>query len=179
MEFVETNISGAFIIKFNLVQDERGKFIKTFHKDEFNKRGLINNFAESYFSTSKKNVIRGMHFQVPPFDHAKFVYLINGKVEDVLLDIRRSSPTYGKVFSTELTEENNFGIYIPSGVAHGFSVKNELATMVYMVTTVYSKEGDSGIHYNSFGYDWKIPDPLLSSRDRSFNNFSDFISPFN
>lgn len=179
MDFSETNIPGAFIIKFDHHLDDRGAFIKTFHEEIYTKAGAVkNNFKESYFSFSKKNVIRGMHFQLPPHQHAKLVYCIQGSVTDVLIDLRKQSPTYGKVFSTELSLENHLGVYIPEGVAHGFAAKTDNAGLLYNVTSIYNRESDSGIHYNSFGFNWGINDPVVSERDKSFVSFDNFKTPF-
>lgn len=179
MEFSDTNIPGALIINFDRSEDQRGSFIKTFHEEQFIKAGALSiNFKENYFSFSKKNVIRGMHFQIPPYQHAKLVYCIHGKVTDVILDLRKNSPSFGKIFSTELSLENHRGIYIPEGVAHGFIATTEEAGLMYNVTSIYNKEADQGILFNSFGFDWMTDNPILSDRDLSFPEFKHFNSPF-
>ena len=129
------------------------------------------NFKESYYSISHKSVIRGMHFQVPPFAHTKFVYLNQGRIIDVVLDIRKSSPTHGHYFSIELNTENPILIYIPIGCAHGFLSLEDHSMVTYLQTTCYNNECDKGINYNSFGMDWGIENPIISTRDLEFPDF--------
>ena len=159
-------------------EDERGDFVKILHKDSFTEQGLESNFAESYYSTSVKGVIRGMHFQLPPHDHAKLVYVVEGSVTDVLLDLRKDSDTFKEFILLEFSKANRNAVYIPKGVAHGFEVTSDSATLVYMTTTVYSKESDTGVLWNSFGHEWNNSDPNMSERDRSFVRLDDFDSPF-
>lgn len=174
MEIISTEISGVYIIKNRIFKDERGTFIKTFHKEEFKKNNLCDEFKESYFSVSQKNVIRGMHFQLPPNDHEKLVYVAKGKVLDVILDLRKESKTFGKSISIELSEENGYSIYIPKGLAHGFKSLEDNTIMVYNVTTVYNQESDYGILWNSFQFDWKAINPIMSERDKSFETLAEF-----
>ena len=129
MKFKESDIPGVFEVDMFHAADERGSFTKTFHNDAFELQGLENNFRESFFSLNKKNVIRGMHFQSPPYDHAKYVYCTSGRILDVILDIRSNSHTYGKYICIEISPENHKGIYMPSGVAHAFACLTE-ATML-------------------------------------------------
>ncbi len=179
MEFSETDISGAFIITLDKHKDNRGSFIKSFHHDLFLEHGIsLSHFKETYFSFSAKNVIRGMHFQVPPHQHAKLVYSINGCVLDVILDMRLNSPSYGKVFTTEISLENHMALYIPEGVAHGFCSLTDGAGLMYMVTSTHNKESDQGILYSSFGFDWNVDHPVLSARDMSFVEWKNFKTPF-
>lgn len=119
MKFEQTDIDGAFIIEHDVQKDARGAFVKTFHKEEFSQMGLEWDFRESYYTRSKEDVIRGMHLQVPPYDHAKLVTIIHGTVVDVILDLRRSSPTFRQHVAVELSRENRKSIYIPRGCAHG------------------------------------------------------------
>jgi len=170
MEIENTFIPGLKLIHMKEFKDVRGSFIKTFNFDFFTENGLETNFKESYYSISAKNVIRGMHYQIPPFEHTKLVYLNQGKILDVVLDIRKSSPTYGQHFSIKLNTEKPILIYIPIGCAHGFlSLEND--TMVtYMQTSCYNNACDKGIKYNSFGINWKVENPIMSERDLSFPN---------
>lgn len=179
MTFLETEISGVYIIETQTHTDERGVFVKIFHKGEFKNKKLNINFRESFYSISKKNVIRGMHFHLPPKDHSKLIYVTNGAILDVVLDLRNGSPTYGKYISRELSEMNNRMIFIPRGCAHGFlSLKDNTCT-VYLQSSTYSKEHDTGICYDSFNMDWKTKNPIVSDRDKKFIALEDFISPFN
>lgn len=178
MKFVKTDLEGVYIIEPKVFGDSRGEFVKTFHEQTFREEGLVCDFKESFYSTSRKDVIRGMHFQVPPQDHAKLVYVTFGKILDVVLDIRKNSRTYGKHITVELSDMNRASIYIPSGFAHGFSVLSEEAVVIYMQSTMHSPEHDAGIRWDSFGMDWAIKSPVLSERDRNFPKLKEFKSPF-
>ena len=177
MNFESLEIEGAFLVHNFFAEDYRGSFVKTFHIEEFKKIGFQGSFEESYYSKSFKNVIRGMHFQLPPNDHEKLVYVSDGSILDVVLDLRRESVTYGKHVSVRLDAFGN-SIFIPKGCAHGFLTISENATVIYNVTTVYNKEADAGILWNSFGMNWKVDAPILSQRDINFSQFSNFKSPF-
>ena len=178
MRFVETPILGCFNIFPDERRDERGSFVKTLHKDLFIEHGLEHAFAEEYYSVSRQGVLRGLHFQLPPHQHAKLVYCIDGQVMDVVIDLRRDSPTYGQHAVFDLSAEEANILYIPQGLAHGFYTLSERATLIYKVTTVYAPESDAGILWNSAGIPWPDKNPLLSPRDRSFPMLADFDSPF-
>jgi dTDP-4-dehydrorhamnose 3,5-epimerase len=119
-----------------------------------------------------------MHFQVPPSAHVKLVYCVLGEVEDVVLDLRMGSPTYGMAESINLSSDVGNCVYIPAGFAHGFYVRSDLATLVYKVTTVHDPVNDSGILWSSFNHDWPNSAPLISSRDSGLLAFTEFQSPF-
>lgn len=172
MRIENTFIEGLKLIYLEKYTDERGRFQKFFNYDFFKDNGLRTDFKESYFSVSKKNVIRGMHFQVPPFENIKLVYLNQGKILDVVLDIRKKSSTYGKYFSIELSEDNPVLIYIPAGCAHGFKSLQDNSMVSYIQTSVYNKACDQGILWNSFGMDWGKESHILSERDLGFLHFS-------
>jgi dTDP-4-dehydrorhamnose 3,5-epimerase len=178
MKISETKIPGCYKITPTIFKDERGSFIKTLHQDIFEEHQLITHFVEEYYSVSKHNVLRGLHFQLPPKDHIKMVYCTQGEVIDTVVDLRIGSPTYGKVELFYLNAENAEIIYIPSGLAHGFYVTSETATMMYKVSTVYSPQEDTGILWNSVGISWPSDRPVMSQRDRSFTPFDNFQSPF-
>ena len=178
MEFIELNISGCYLIKPNIFSDERGRFVKTVHFDLFREVGLDTNFHEEYFSESKEGVLRGMHFQLPPHDHTKLVYCINGKIEDAFFDLRKKSPTFQRCQKIILDSEECHILYLPSGIAHGFNTLSNTATMVYKTTSVHSPESDSGILWNSCGVNWKVDKPIISERDQSFPPVTEFKSPF-
>lgn len=177
-ELIQTPIAGCYEIQPKVLSDERGCFVKTFHRAEFAARGLQLDFDEEYYSVSRAGVIRGLHFQLPPMDHVKLVYCLSGSVFDAVLDLRIGSPSYGQSFSTELSASKGNGLYIPKGLAHGFAVTSESAILTYKVSTVYSPQHDAGILWNSANIDWPITDPTLSNRDQSFAALSDFQSPF-
>ena len=177
MKIEQLDLEGVYLIQNFSAKDERGVFVKTFHKDNFGLNNIETSFKESYYSSSIKNVIRGMHFQIPPHDHNKLVYLTSGEIIDVILDLRKASSTYGKFISIQLKAFSN-SIYIPKGCAHGFLAKSEEVTIVYNVSSVYDQRCDRGIRWDSFGFDWNVPNCIVSERDATFPNFKDFISPF-
>lgn len=178
MKIIHTQITGCYEIQTNIFTDERGVFVKTFHAEEFGSLGLCVDWKEQYYSTSNVNVLRGLHFQLPPYDHAKLVYCVAGVVEDVALDLRVGSPTYGKVVILELSAQKANMIYLPKGLAHGFYTRNGPAIMVYNVSSSYVPDADRGIRWDSAGINWSVHSPLLSDRDRKFPAFADFKSPF-
>lgn len=178
MKINPTKIPGMFIIETDSFTDDRGVFIKTFHEDTFKEFGIRVDFKESFYSISKKNVIRGMHFHLPPKEHAKLVYVTRGAVLDVVLDLRKESPTYGEHVSVEISDENHAMTYIPAGCAHGFLSLKDDTCMVYLQTGVYDKECDTGITHDSFGMQWPVKNPTLSKRDKEFVTFDNFESPF-
>ena len=135
-------------------------------------------FAETYYSVSERHVLRGMHFQVPPQQHAKLVYCVQGAVLDVTVDLRRDSLSFGRSFSIELDGDDPCGIYIPEGFAHGFLTLSAQAILSYFVTSIYAPDCDSGIRWNSIGFDWPQRDVILSERDAGFLAIADFESPF-
>lgn len=174
----ESQIQGCFEVQPKVFQDERGRFVKTFHIDVFAKMGLQTKWAEEYYSISRKGVLRGLHFQLPPHDHEKLVYCVAGKVVDVVVDLRCGSPTYGQCVMFELSLEAANMVYIPRGLAHGFYTISDTATMMYKVSTVYAPEYDAGIHWNSVEFAWPDDNPILSKRDSEFPPISSFASPF-
>lgn len=178
MEIFETKLPGCYELQPKVFRDQRGTFVKTFHKEVFDNYQLNTNFDEEYYSLSHQNVFRGLHFQLPPKEHTKMVYCVQGEVIDTLVDLRVGSPTYGKYETLSLSAEKANVIYIPPGLAHGFFVLSETAIMMYKVSTVYSPEQDTGIHWNSVGIIWPIPHPIVSKRDNEFVALSNFNSPF-
>lgn len=178
MELTVTPMEGLLILQTLPFQDARGGFQKPFNADFFREHGLATDFKEFYYSVNRKGVIRGMHFQTPPCDHEKLVYVSRGRILDVVLDIRKGSATYGKYFETELNASDGCALYIPRGFAHGFCALEEESVVNYAQTSCYDREHDCGILYSSFGYTWPAEDPVLSPRDGSFPAFQDFNSPF-
>lgn len=178
MEFIPTALEGCYQVSPLFVQDERGTFVKTFHSERFSVLGLPTEWREEYYSRSRKGVIRGMHFQTPPHDHEKLVYCMLGQVLDVILDLRLNSATYGRHIAVELDAARGQGLMIPKGMAHGFLSLTEDALMAYKVTSVYAPENDAGIRWDSFGCDWGIDHPILSTRDCAHPKYLDFDSPF-
>jgi dTDP-4-dehydrorhamnose 3,5-epimerase len=176
--FKKLPLSGAFLITLPSFEDQRGNFTKTFQHSFFEQGNIDFTLRESYFSFSHKEVIRGMHFQLPPHDHAKIVYCPQGSILDVIIDMRKHSNTYGQYYATELSEHNHLAYYIPHGFAHGFKALTDHAMTYYLVSSEHSKEHDTGIRYDSFGFDWDCAAPILSDRDLSFPPLAAFESPF-
>lgn len=170
-----TLLDGVFEIENNEFQDHRGTFVKTFHADTFKGYGLESDFKESFYSVSKKNVLRGMHFQLPPHEHAKLVYVTSGEILDVAVDIRKESSTFGRYFSTRLTSENTKSLYMAKGFAHGFLTLTDTATVVYLISTVHAPKSDSGIRWDSFGFNWGVDNLIISDRDKSLVDIDDLL----
>ncbi|MDB3957855.1 dTDP-4-dehydrorhamnose 3,5-epimerase family protein [Opitutales bacterium] len=173
-----TSIEGLKIINCKILEDKRGSFLKTFNDEIFKSHAINVNIKETYYSVSHKDVIRGMHFQIPPHDHLKIVYVPAGRILDVVLDLRNGSPTYGETYSVELSAKNGKAILIPSGLAHGFKSLEDNAITTYMQTSCYAPNHDCGIRYDSFNFDWNCETPIISERDKSFDNFEDYHTPF-
>jgi len=174
MKFTKSNISGCIIIEADVLNDNRGTFIKSYNSDIFLKNDINENFSESYFSRSHKGVIRGMHFQTSPNEVSKLVFCSEGEIVDVFLDIRPNSKTFGQFHKIKLNALNGLHVYIPKGIAHGFQVLSEFATVHYLQSGVYEPFNDSGILWNSFGMDWPISDSILSDRDKEFITLDNF-----
>lgn len=178
MKFIKTDLPDVYVIEPFTFADERGEFRKIYHEADFRKHGIAVQFEESFYTVSGKNVIRGMHFQVPPHAYGKLVYVTEGAILDVILDLRKNSPAYGKSISIPLSSENARQVYIPQGLAHGFAVRSDRATVTYLQTVVHSPDHDRGVRWDSFGMDWGIGNPILSERDRNFPALKDYDSPF-
>jgi dTDP-4-dehydrorhamnose 3,5-epimerase/CDP-3, 6-dideoxy-D-glycero-D-glycero-4-hexulose-5-epimerase len=173
-----TGFAGLCIIEGCMFEDLRGLFLKTFNQSIFSDLGLETNYKERYYSKSHKEVIRGMHFQTPPCDHVKIVNVLQGKILDVVVDIRKDSPTYTKYFSIELNDNDGQFLYIPKGFAHGFKALTDNTIVEYNQTTEYNRECDCGIRWDSFGFDWHLSNPIISERDSAFCALNDYSSPF-
>jgi len=178
MKKIETAIAGCFELQPTVFKDERGRLVKTFHNEMFKISGLETDFKEEYYSISKKNVLRGLHFQLPPHDHVKCVTCISGKIFDVVVDLRKNSPTYKQYFSIELDADKGNMLYIPKGMAHGFYVISDNAIFLNRTTTVYEPSCDTGIKWDSCGIKWPNSKPILSEKDAQMIPLDDFESPF-
>jgi dTDP-4-dehydrorhamnose 3,5-epimerase len=178
-ESIGQPLDGVHLLKPTVFVDNRGDFVKTFHKTSFNNLGLHFEPVEEFFSTSLKNVIRGFHFQSPPDAHDKLVYCVKGKVLDVILDLRKGSDTYGKAIGVELSAQNKYLLYIPVGFGHGFLSLEDDSVMIYKTSTMHAPQNDFGIKWDSVDFDWGNVDPIVSKRDDSFITFNNFKSPFN
>ncbi|MEM1803746.1 MAG: dTDP-4-dehydrorhamnose 3,5-epimerase [Nanopusillaceae archaeon] len=177
-EVRETSIPGCFEIIPKVFRDERGIFVKTFSYSFFKKYGLNTDFKEQFFSISRKDVVRGLHFQLPPMDHDKLVYCIYGEAFDVVVDLRVGSPTYGKYQTFILSGEKSNMLYIPKGLAHGFCALSDKVIMLYAVSVEYSPEHDSGILWNSMDIPWPCKNVIISEKDSKLTPFDKFKSPF-
>ncbi len=178
MELEPTPIPGCYLVRSRLLPDDRGSFLKLFHHPIFGEAGLSPDWREIYCSSSRRGVIRGMHFQSPPADHEKLVFCLSGEVLDVILDLRRGSPTERRHLAIPLRGEAGVGVYVAAGCAHGFLGISEQSSMLYLVTTPYAPDHDRGIAWDSFGFDWPVQDPILSARDAAHPRLSEFDSPF-
>lgn len=174
----ETGIPGCVIVQGDVRADGRGWFLKTFHADLFAQAGLRTDWREEYVSSSRCGVVRGMHFQRPPHEHAKLVACLAGEALDVVLDLRHGSPTFGEHRTIGLRAEEGRAVYAPSGIAHGFVARRDDTLMLYKVTSVYAPSSDAGVAWDSFGCDWGTAAPILSDRDRQHPPLRDFVSPF-
>lgn len=170
-------LPGTWSIPLQRHSDLRGSFVKTYAAGAMAALGLSFDFREEFYSVSAKNVIRGMHFQIPPHDHDKIVYCPQGHVLDVLLDLRPGEH-YGAVRSIVLTPEQPSVIYIPRGVAHGFKAIEDDTLMIYKTSSEHAPSHDGGILWDSFGFDWDCPSPIISQRDRNHPRFADYPTPF-
>lgn len=180
MKVNKTFIDGLFVIEPEIFKDERGVFFEFYNKEKLNNYFDVN-FIQDNESRSHKGVIRGLHFQKPPFDQNKLVRCITGKILDVAVDLRKKSKTYGKFFSIELSSHNKKQLFIPKGFAHGFQVLSKTAIVSYKVDNHYSPKSDSGIIWNDRDLliDWKKTlKPILSQKDLKLILFKDIKSPF-
>jgi dTDP-4-dehydrorhamnose 3,5-epimerase/CDP-3, 6-dideoxy-D-glycero-D-glycero-4-hexulose-5-epimerase len=177
MKVLPTELDGVFVLKPNVFEDARGSFVKTYHEELFASCGIKFSPKEEFFSTSRKNVLRGMHFQQPPAAHDKLVYCPAGRVLDVVLDLRAKAKG-ARCISRELSAQNREMLFIPVGCAHGFLALEDDSMMVYQTSTVHSPSHDAGVLWNSFGFGWPLKNPILSERDQKFPALRDFKSPF-
>ena len=180
MKISKTFIEDLLVIEPRLFKDERGFFYESFNKNNLDK--IVNIvFVQDNESKSYKGVVRGLHFQRPPFEQTKLVRCVSGKILDVAVDLRKNSKTYGKSFSIELSSENNKQLFVPKGFAHGFQVLSETAIVNYKVDNFYNSKSDSGIIWNDkdLSIDWNLDiKPLLSEKDLKLDLFKNLKSPF-
>lgn len=182
MEVIKTAIEGVVIIEPKVFKDARGYFFESFSQREFEERVRKINFVQDNESMSSYGVMRGLHFQCPPYTQSKLVRCVKGAVLDVAVDIRKGSPTFGLHVAVELTEDNHRQFFVPRGFAHGFAVLSETAVFQYKCDNFYAPQADGGISIkdDSLGIDWKIPTDkaLLSEKDTHHVCLKDFDSPF-
>jgi dTDP-4-dehydrorhamnose 3,5-epimerase/CDP-3, 6-dideoxy-D-glycero-D-glycero-4-hexulose-5-epimerase len=177
MELITELLPGCFLMRPKKFTDQRGCFLKTYQEKLCAELGVNLQIREEFYSVSHKNVVRGMHFQLPPQAHEKLVYCTRGTVCDVMLDLRRGD-SYGHIATAQLSGENGHLIFIPKGIAHGFVALTDDSLMLYKTSTEHAPEFDCGIRWDTFGFDWEVDQPIISDRDRQHIAFSDFVSPF-
>lgn len=169
MAFIKTEFPGLIIIEPAVFKDSRGYFFESYNERDFNTEGIDIKFVQDNQSKSSYGVIRGLHYQLEPHAQTKLIRVLSGSILDVVVDIRKGSPTFGKVFSLELAAENNKQLLIPKGFAHGFSVLSETAEVMYKCDAFYNKESEAGILFNDavLNIDWKIPagKAIISDKD--------------
>jgi len=179
VEFLKTNFNGLWVIRNFAAEDSRGNFIKVFRDDLFKQIGIEFQVKESFFSISKKGVVRGLHFQSPPHEHAKLIFCPAGAIWDVALDLRKNSETFGKLFSIELNDKNNKAVFVPPGFAHGFQALENNSITFYLVTKENYSQADTGLHPLKSGFSWPLPVTLISERDERWPPFTPtFHTPF-
>lgn len=182
MEVKKTEIDGVVIIEPRIFKDARGYFFESYSQREFEEKIGKIDFCQDNESMSSYGVMRGLHFQRPPFTQSKLVRCVKGRVLDVAVDIRKGSPTYGKHVAVELTENNHRQFFVPRGFAHGFAVLSDVAVFQYKCDNFYHPEADGGISIldDSLGIDWRLPTDkaILSEKDTKHELLKDFDSPF-
>jgi len=166
------------LLKLPNSSDHRGNFVKMMHTPSFASLGLKHDFTEQFFSLSYKNVLCGMHCQLPPYEHAKLVTCIAGEILDVVLDLRHGTKGYGRHVAVTLSASQPRALYIPPGFAHGFLTRSIEALTLYSVTSVHHPLSDSGVHWESIGFEWPVKSPIVSERDQTLPALADFVSPF-
>ncbi len=182
MNFIKTKIQDLIIFEPNVFKDERGYFLESFNKKKIEEIIGKVSFIQDNESESSKGVLRGLHFQPPPFDQAKLVRCVQGSVLDVAVDIRKKSKTYGEYVSVELSGENKRQLFVPRGFAHGFLVLSDSAILAYKVDNFYAPQCEAGIYWNdellNIKWDMESEKVLVSNKDSKLPNFTQFKSPF-
>lgn len=176
MPFVTTDIPGLVVFEPKVFEDSRGFFFEAYNEGVFKEQGIDHRWVQDNQSASVYGVIRGLHYQLPPYAQTKLVRVVKGKVLDVAVDMRQGSPTFGRSFSIVLSARNKKQLYIPKGFAHGFSVLSKKAELLYKCDGLYNKDSEAGIMYNdeSLNIDWKIPekDRIISEKDTLLPDFA-------
>nr|WP_297480734.1 dTDP-4-dehydrorhamnose 3,5-epimerase [Thermococcus sp.] len=176
-KFRHLEIPDVILIKPRVFEDDRGFFMETYKKPDFEKAGIKGEFIQDNHSRSKYGVLRGLHFQREPYAQAKIVRVIRGVIYDVAVDLRRDSPTFGKYIEVILSEHNKWQLYIPRGFAHGFVVLSDVAEVVYKVDNVYAPDYEGGIIWNDpeLGINWPVDNPIVSEKDKKWPTLKEAI----
>lgn len=178
-EYRQSKIQGVFELFIKVFADNRGNVVKTFHKESYIELGLDCDFGESLITNNfQQGIIRGFHFQRPPYCQAKTLYCVKGSIFDVIIDLRVGSPTYGKTENFELGEDKHNILYLPQGVANCYLITMDNTIISYNLTSTYMPEYDGGIKWDSVGVDFPITNPMISEKDANLPAFRDFNSPF-
>ncbi|MFO0789884.1 MAG: dTDP-4-dehydrorhamnose 3,5-epimerase [Pirellulales bacterium] len=179
-QFIPQRLPGVVLIEPFRHADARGEFVKTFHAANFASQQIEFTLREEFFSISQRGVLRGMHFQTPPYAHSKMVTCLTGAIVDVLVDLRHNSPTYGEHAAYELSGDNRRVLYVPVGLAHGFVSTFDGSCVAYKTDREHAPENDCGIRWDSFGYTWPIAgdELIISPRDQHHPALAEFTSPF-
>jgi len=177
MDFIATGFPGLMIIKPDIFSDQRGYFFESFNEKKLSEGGIAGRFVQDNQSKSAYGVIRGLHYQLEPYAQSKLVRVLSGTIRDIVVDIRKGSPTFGKAYSIELSCENKLQIFVPKGFAHGFSVLSETTVVLYKTDNYYAPDAERGIHYNDklLSIDWGIKksEEIVAARDNAFPGFSE------
>ena len=176
-EFKRLEIPDVILIKPKVFEDERGFFMETYKKPDFEKAGIKGEFVQDNHSKSRYGVLRGLHFQKDPYAQAKIVRCIRGVIYDVAVDLRKNSPTFGGYVGVLLSEFNKYQLYIPKGFAHGFVVLSDVAEVIYKVDNIYAPEYESGLIWNDpdVNIQWPIEDPIVSPKDQKWPTLRELI----
>jgi dTDP-4-dehydrorhamnose 3,5-epimerase len=180
MKVKPTKIEGLIVIEPNVFYDERGYFSESYKKSNYEKAGITNQFVQDNLSKSEKGVLRGLHYQAPPYAQDKLIQVIQGSVLDVVVDIRTNSKTYGQHFAIELNAENKLQLLVPKGFAHGFLTLEDNTIFSYKCSNEYNKESEGSVLWSDteLGIDWGIENPIVSKKDNESPSFDQLVSPF-
>jgi dTDP-4-dehydrorhamnose 3,5-epimerase len=178
MNFVHTPFEGLIILEPRIFRDDRGYFFESFNKSDFEKQNIPFDFVQDNQSLSNKGALRGLHFQTPPFEQGKLIRVVKGSVWDIVVDIRKTSATFGKYFALELNDRTNQMLWIPPGFAHGFLTLEDQTIFLYKCTNFYNKSAESGIRYDDpdLAIQWKEKKPVLSEKDLQLQSWKEFIA---
>lgn len=180
MKITTTPIDGLLVIEPQIFKDSRGYFFESYNQDKMKEAGIVLSFVQDNQSLSQMGAVRGLHFQAAPFEQGKLVRVVAGAVRDVVVDIRKNSPTYGQHFSIDLSAENQLMFWIPPGFAHGFETLENNTVFLYKCTNMYDKNSEGGLLWNdpAIGIKWQTTDAIVSEKDQILPLLKDFVSPF-
>jgi dTDP-4-dehydrorhamnose 3,5-epimerase len=180
LKITTTPIDGLLVIEPQIFKDSRGYFFESYNQDKMKAAGIVLSFVQDNQSLSQMGAVRGLHFQAAPFEQGKLVRVVAGAVRDVVVDIRKNSPTYGQHFSIDLSAENQLMFWIPPGFAHGFETLENNTVFLYKCTNMYDKNSEGGLLWNdpAIGIKWQTSDAIVSEKDQILPLLKDFVSPF-